>query len=297
VGGRDVLRGAELALEGAGGAELVALDSFARNRDRQALRNAERAVADRRALAYLGDFHSSQVFANAPLLGREGLLAIAPVATHWALRGPTLVLLSPHDGTGAQAIATWLEQRGVRELLVVHDHDEGYGRPVGRMCADAARERGLVVRARPVWDAGESPQQDLGAAGAALYVGVAGSGAVDLWHALHAAAPELWLLGSDGVALDWLARALAPAAAERSRFFVAQRAPLAFYGFEAMALALDAIAAGGGDRGATVRAARAGRQRDSVLGRYALDRSGRTASSAYGRLRVVAGALVWDDGG
>ena len=85
-----------------------------------------------------------------------------------------------------------------------------------------------------------------------------------------------------------------PAAAERTRFFGAQRAPLAFYGFEAMALVLDAIDAGQGDREGIVRAARATRDRDSILGRYSLDVDGHTTTTAYGRLAVAGGELVWD---
>jgi branched-chain amino acid transport system substrate-binding protein len=85
-----------------------------------------------------------------------------------------------------------------------------------------------------------------------------------------------------------------PSAAERTRFFVAQRGPFAMYGFEAMQLALDSIEAGGGDRAAVVRAARSARDRDSVLGRYSLDEHGHTTSPAYGRLAVVGGELVWD---
>jgi hypothetical protein len=61
-----------------------------------------------------------------------------------------------------------------------------------------------------------------------------------------------------------------------------------------MALVLDAIAAGRGDRAATARAARATRDRDSVLGRYSVDTQGHTTSTAYGRLAVVDGVLVWD---
>jgi branched-chain amino acid transport system substrate-binding protein len=87
---------------------------------------------------------------------------------------------------------------------------------------------------------------------------------------------------------------MAPGPAQRTRFFVAQRAPMAFYGFEAMALVLAAIAAGAGERAATVSAARATRDRDSVLGRYSVDAEGHTTSTAYGRLAVVDGALVWD---
>jgi branched-chain amino acid transport system substrate-binding protein len=293
--GREVLRGAELALERAGGAELVVLDGFGEDRDATAMASAQRAAADGEALAYLGDFHSSQVQCTAPILAEAGLLQVAPVATYAGLAGDTLVRITPHDGVGARAIADWLVAAGVCELLVVHDYGDGYGEPVGAMCVDAARDRGIEVRVRPVWDHDEAPADDLGAAEAVVYVGVAGSGAQALWHDLHAARPELWLIGSGGVATDWLARALEPSAAERTRFFVANRAPLASYGDEAMALILDAIAAGGGDRAAIVAAARSTRDRDSIIGRYSIDAEGHTTSTAYGRLAVVGGELVWDN--
>ena len=82
--------------------------------------------------------------------------------------------------------------------------------------------------------------------------------------------------------------------AARTRFFIAQRAPWGFYGFEAMALVLDALAQGGDDRACVTHVARAARDRDSVLGRYSLDEHGRTTSTAYGRLAVAHGELVWD---
>jgi branched-chain amino acid transport system substrate-binding protein len=294
--GRDVLQGARVALETANGAapELVVLDGFAADRDGQALANARRAAHDGEAVAYVGDFHSSQVGAAAPILGAAGLLQVAPVATYAGLRGDTLVRLTPHDGVGARAIAAWLVEAGVDDVLLVHDYGDEYGEPVGAMCAEAARERGLTVRIRRVWDHDEDPLADLGDARAVLYVGVAGSGAVGMWHLLHEADDRLWLLGSDGVAASWLARELSPGAAERTRFFVSQRLPMACYGYEAMALVLDAIAAGDGDRPAVTAAARGTRDRDSVLGRYSIDADGHTTSTAYGRLAVVDGALVWD---
>ena len=295
--GRDVLRGAELALEHAGDAdvELEALDSYdEHDRDERAALNAERAVADPTVLAYLGDFHSSQVFGAAPALAAGGLLAVAPVATYVGLRGDTLVRIMPHDGVGARAIARWLVDAGVAEVLVVHDHDDGYGTPVGTMCAHAASEAGVTARQRPVWDHDEAWQDDLGDAGALLYVGVAGSGAAEMWCDLHAARPDMWLLGSEGVAEGRLAREMPPEAAQRTRFFVANRAPLALYGMEAMALILDAIAAGDGGRAAIVAAARGTRDRDSPIGRYSIDAEGHTTSTAYGRLAVVDGRLAWD---
>jgi branched-chain amino acid transport system substrate-binding protein len=294
--GREVLRGAELAREAGERAtvELVTLDSFAHDREERAISNARRAVEDADTLAYLGDFHSSQVMETAPILAEAGVLQVAPVATFVGLAGATLVRLMPHDGVGARAIADWLVEAAVRELLVVHDHDDGYGVPVGAMCAEAARDRGLTVRARPVWDQDETPADDLGEAQAVLYVGVAGSGALALWRELHAADPSLWLLGTEGVAATWLARELEPSAAGRTRFFVAHRAPFGFYGFEAMALILDAVARGGDDRVAIVRAARTTRDRDSILGRYSIDNHGHATMTADGRLAVVDHQLAWD---
>ena len=137
----------------------------------------------------------------------------------------------------------------------MHDHDDGYGVPVGALCAAAARERGLR-RARGRSGITTSDGRRRARRRAVLYVGVAGSGAVGLWHGLHALDPALWLLGTDGVAAPWLARRAVAGAAERTRFFAAQLAPVALYGFEAMALILDAVAAGDGDRAGDVRAAR-----------------------------------------
>ena len=114
-----------------------------------------------------------------------------------------------------------------------------------------------------------------------------------IWHHLHEANPALWLLGSDGVAQEHLAGGLSPGAAERSRFFTGARASFELYGYEALALALDAIAAGGGDREQITRAARATRDRTSVIGEYSLDDDGRTTTSAYGELAVVGSRLVW----
>ena len=296
--GRQVLRGADLALEcaAAAGVELIVLDSAdPDDREAKAVAHAERAVEDDRALAYLGDFHSSQVMATVPVLGPAGLLQVAPVATFAALRGDTLVRLMPHDGVGARAIAQWLHAQGVKRLLVIHDHDRDYGVAVGAMCVEAAGRRRIQVRSRPVWDHDEPMAEDLKGAQAVLYVGVAGSGAAGLWRDLHAALPETWLLGTEGVAQPWLARELQPGEAARTRFFAAARASFDLYGFEAMSLILDAISQGD-DREAVVKAARGTTDRDSVLGRYSIDKDGYTSTTAYGRLAVENAELVWDRG-
>jgi ABC-type branched-subunit amino acid transport system substrate-binding protein len=193
--GREVLLGIELArAQDNRPVELVTLDSFSADRDEQALANARRAAEDAAALAYIGDLHSSQVLVTAPVLGDAGLLQIAPAATFVGLHGSTLVRLMPNDEAGARAIAAWLDGEGVRTVLVIHDHDEGYGKPVGAMCADAARARGLAVRHQPVWD--DPPERaELANAEAVVYAGVAGPSIASSWEALHELDPAC---GSSG---------------------------------------------------------------------------------------------------
>lgn len=294
--GRDILRGAELALEGFRGlnVELVALDSWGDDRDARAVANARRAADDAAAVAYLGDFHSSQVMRTAPVLAEAALLGVTPSATYSGLGGPTLVRLMPDDRALARGIAGWVVGAGVRRVLVVHDHDDGYGVPVGRMCADALRAAGADVRSRPVWDHDEATAGDVAGVGAVLYVGVAGADAAGLWQALHRLDGTLWLLGTDGLAVAHFARALSQGAAARTRLFTAQRGPWGFYGYEAAALILDAVAAAGGDRAGAAAAARHTRERDSALGRYSVDEDGLSTAPADGRLAVVDGEIAWD---
>ncbi len=297
--GRDILRGAELALDRAGtaGVELVALDSSGRDRDGRAAANARTAAEDAAAVAYLGDFHSSQVMQTAPILAEAGLLGVTPSATYSGLGGPTLVRLMPDDGALARGIADWAARAGIARALVVHDHDDGYGVPVGGMCARALHAAGVDVRALPMWDDAGAIAGDVAGADAVLYVGVAGSGTPGLWRDLHRLDDRLWLLGTDGLAVDRFARELDAGTAVRTRLFTAQRGPWGFYGYEAAALILDAVAAVHGDRRSVVEVARRTRDRDSALGRYSIDEDGLTTAPADGRLAVVGGEIVWERAG
>ena len=91
--GREVLRGAELALERTGGdsVELVALHTGGDDREGRAADAARQAAKDPHALACLGDFHSGQVAESSRILGVAGLLQVAPLATWAELGGPTLI--------------------------------------------------------------------------------------------------------------------------------------------------------------------------------------------------------------
>ena len=217
-----------------------------------------------------------QVLLSAPLLGEARLLQVAPVATFVGLGGPTLVRLTPHDGVGAVAIARWLVASGVGEVLVVHDHDPGYGVPVGTMCAEAALERGVSVSSRPVWDEGA-------------------------WGPATCAAPRRcstwasqgrgrWRCGTTSTGPT---AALAAGRGGRRRAVAGARATALGRGADALlrrpaCLVRPVRVRGhvpdprldrGGNRAAAVEAARGTRDRDSVIGRYSIDHEGHTTSS------------------
>ena len=60
------------------------------------------------------------------------------------------------------------------------------------------------------------------------------------------------------------------------------------YGFAVGAMCVGAAR----DRGLTVRSLAPGL---SIIGRYSIDDEGHTTTTAYGRLAVVDGVLVWDE--
>lgn len=283
----DVLRGAELAAEQTG-IELVVPKRSATSGIRRALKNSD-------VVAYLGELRSGDVMRSSLMLGEAGILQVAPIATFIELGGPTLIRLAPHDGIGALAIAEWLARRKVKRLLIVHDHGDHYGEPVASMCELAATARRIAVRRRRVWNHDEPLAPDFGhGEQAVLHVGVPGRQAPGLWAEMHRHAPQAWMLGHEGFAEAGFAAALEPDVAARVRIFTALRAPLAFYGYEAMQLIADAIRIGQDDREIVVRAARATRNRQSVLGTYSIDPDGHTTSTAYGRYAIADGVLVWD---
>ena len=71
--------------------------------------------------------------------------------------------------------------------------------------------------------------------------------------------------------------------------------PYAIYGYEAMRLALDAIARSGtGDKADILAALFETSDRESVLGTYSIDENGDTTLSDYGVYKVAGGELEFD---
>ena len=146
------------------------------------------------------------------------------------------------------------------------------------------------------------------------------SNAVTLWKDLHAAGPSLKLFGTDGVSDDEFVKGIGKIAAQTyitnatldpksyppsgQKFFEDYKSTYghepegayAIYGYEAMAVVLQAIAdAGekGNDREAVVDAFFNIKDRESVLGTYSIEETGDPSLDAYGAYLVKGGKLVF----
>jgi len=226
----------------------------------------------------------------------------------------------PADHAQAAAAAALLQAEGVKRVYLVDDL-EVYGAGLASMVRSRLAARGIAVagsshlrkrNARSIARKIRRAKPD-----AMFYGGITQNGAARLWNAVHRRNPRLKLVGPDGVAETPFTRRLTRGAARRTlilnptlapssypagAFYKAFRArfhkapePYAIYGYEAMAVVLDAIRRGGGTRQGAIDAFFATRDRDSVLGRYSIDANGDTTLSTYGVLKVSRrGRLAYD---
>jgi branched-chain amino acid transport system substrate-binding protein len=231
--------------------------------------------------------------------------------------------VSPADHRQARALAAYLQALGVRRAYLVDDL-EVYGDGLRRMVRSRLGARGIrfagLAHIRRGRNADAIARRiHRSRADAMVYLGITRNGAVPLWQAVHRRAPRVRLLGADGVAVRAFTRRLSrgerartyltdvplpPAAypAAGQAFFAAFRArfgrdprPRAIYGYEAMSVVLDSIARAGprgNEREAVVQQFFATRDRDSVLGRYSIDRFGDTTLTDYGGYTVSPGGDV-----
>jgi branched-chain amino acid transport system substrate-binding protein len=230
----------------------------------------------------------------------------------------------PADHTQAHALLAYARERGRKRIVLVHDREVygksladmiranagAYGITVARVLRLNARRRGsFTTIARSVRRAN---------ADAMMFAGITQTGAAQLWRSVHARNRRIDLFGPDGVAesaftekVPRTARArtfitnptLDPAAypPAAQEFYARFRAkhgkdpePYAIYGYEAMALALDALARGGNTRSGAIGAFFATRDRPSVLGTYSIDENGDTTVTDYGSYTIENGALKFD---
>lgn len=227
----------------------------------------------------------------------------------------TYARVVPADHTQAKAQCALSRRVGAKRIAIVHD-TEAYGKGIGKRVRRCAAGFGLeVVRyvalRRSTRVATVAASVVRSGADALIFAGITSNGAPALWREVHAADGGMWLLGVEGVGEPSFTRAIPrtsrartlitnatlapkqypPAARDFTRRFRKSFGkgpePYAIYGYETMALALDAINRGGGTRAGALQALFETRNRDSVIGRYSIDRHGDTTTSLYGVLRVT----------
>jgi branched-chain amino acid transport system substrate-binding protein len=229
----------------------------------------------------------------------------------------TYVRVAPPDHLQAAAIAALLAREGAKSVALAHDRDV-YGSGMSTLVATAARARGIRVTLqallrRPRNAATVARRVRASHPDAFVFTGVTANGCPQLLRAVHHVLRRVPLITSDGCAESGTTRRVGSGAAARMLMTIAiepasalgpagrafasrfrarfRRSPGDYgaFGYEAMALALDAIARAGGPSAAhadVVHQLFATRDRDSVLGRYSIDPFGDTTLSTYGVYRV-----------
>jgi branched-chain amino acid transport system substrate-binding protein len=232
----------------------------------------------------------------------------------------------PADHIQAAAQVSWMKDEGVTKLYILNDK-EVYGKGIADVLEKLAKAQGIEVLGNEGIDTKAANFRSLAAkiksAGADgfFFGGITQNKGVQVYKDVNAANPTIKLFGPDGVAdspffgkvgpkveknayitaptLD--PKEYPPAAQAFYKEFKAKYGkdpePYAIYGYEAMAVTLEAIKTAGGkgnDRQAVVDAFFKTKGRQSVLGTYSIDENGDTTLSDYGGNRIQGGKLVFD---
>jgi branched-chain amino acid transport system substrate-binding protein len=297
-----------------------------------AARNARRATHTQ-AVAYIGEFNSGASSVSLPILNEAGIPMISPSNTALGLtkKGPgaargepdkyyptgsrTYFRLMPNDAVQGSALAAAMRDRGCHAVASVTD-DEVYGRGVGAWVRGYAKSLGVgVVAKRTIHRAGSyrSLAHAIRKADCVVYTGITANGAVRLFKDVGRALPKARLFASDGVAESGFTRHLPHSVAKRVLMTVSVLPPSAFpqagqeilaragrnvdpdflYGYEAMKLVIDAVAAGARDAAAVTAYLRGVTARAGVIGTYGFDAGGDTTLRDFGLYGVRGGALTF----
>jgi branched-chain amino acid transport system substrate-binding protein len=304
----------------------------------QVSQNARKAVQDKSAVGYVGEFNSGASVVSIPILNQGGLLQVSPSNTYVGLTQPadkgepdkyyptgkrTYGRVIPPDDTQGRAQVTYQLEQGCKKVFVLNDKEVG-GAGQAKIVAKVGPERGLDIIGNQGIDPKATNFRGLAAnikskgADCVFFGGVTANGAVQLWKDLYASSPKTKLFGTDGVGDDefvggigkaasvtYLTNAtLDPAAYPPSgqKFFADYKATYghepegayAIYGYEAMAIVLQAIKDAGDqakDRAAVIKAFFNIKNRESVLGTYSIKPSGDPTLSAYGAYVIENGKL------
>jgi branched-chain amino acid transport system substrate-binding protein len=231
----------------------------------------------------------------------------------------TFLRLVPRDALQAGELVDWAHEEGGQRIAIVQD-DQVFGRTLAQQVAVAAERLKL-----PVTDLAE-PHDDpagfddfarklaLKRPDVVIYTGLGDATSGLLLQAIRRALPGASLFGSSAMAystptppglpeIQLLSPLLPARAYGPSARGVLSRIPQearaaggvqALYGYEAMRLVIDSIAAagaGGDDRAAVARAALTPRARVSVIGPFRVQATGDVAPARFGAYRRSAAGL------
>jgi EmrB/QacA subfamily drug resistance transporter len=241
------------------------------------------------------------------------------------------VRLVPRDTIQGSALATLMKRDGCERAAIIHDR-ELYGEGLADNIRGALQTEGLprvldepFESREPAYHRTLARRLVLQRADCVIFSGNDTSGALRLFKAVGGALPRARLYGADGLAeraftdanrgglpeplaarMKLTVAALGPEGfgAAGKTFFARFRQeypdhknpnPYAIYGYEAMSLALDAIArAGSDDRADIVKALFDTKDRSSVIGRYSIDDNGDTTLTDYGVFAIRDGAPTFE---
>ncbi|HEY8705304.1 MAG TPA: branched-chain amino acid ABC transporter substrate-binding protein [Gaiellaceae bacterium] len=279
--------------------------------------NGRLYASNKSVIAVVGTFNSGCAKIIVPVLNRSALLMVSPANTNVGLTKkwdpgepnkyyPTgtrnYARVVATDDIQGPADAMWTKSLGIKKVFVLNDK-QTYGFGVATTYRTAAKKLGLTVVGFQGWDAKQSSYEALAnsikASGAqAVFLGgIACNNGAKLMQDIKAVNPAIKLQmpdgfsdpGANGAVANgaYISVAGAPpsaltgAGATFVKSFGKQVGttpnPYAAYGAQAMLVALQAVATGGGDRGRTTKAVFGLHVSNGILGNFTINAAGDTS--------------------
>jgi len=279
--------------------------------------NGRLYASNKSVIAVVGTFNSGCAKIIVPVLNRSSLLMVSPANTNVGLTKkwdpgepnkyyPTgtrnYARVVATDDIQGPADAMWTKSLGIKKVFVLNDK-QTYGFGVATTYRTAAKKLGLTVVGFQGWDAKQSSYEALAnsikASGAqAVFLGgIACNNGAKLMQDIKAVNPTIKLQmpdgfsdpGANGAVANgaYISVAGAPpsaltgAGATFVKSFGKQVGttpnPYAAYGAQAMLVALQAVATGGGDRARTTKAVFGLHVSNGILGNFTINAAGDTS--------------------
>ena len=284
--------------------------------------NANKAVGDPDTMVYIGTFNSGAAKISIPILNQATpmLGMISPANTNVGLTKKfnagepekyypsgkrNYMRVVAHDGLQGSFGARWAQKLGAKKVILVDDQ-QAYGKGLADVFAKVAKEIKLEVMSREVIEANQGDYKTLANKIAAAkpdlvyYGGITGKGTSSFVQELRTAAPDIKIMGADGILENEFAEktkgaegvyaTIAGVPREKlgnkgKKFFDDYKAKngadpeaYAIYGYEAASVVIKAVSTVcKKDRLAILDAMFTTKDFDGVLGKWSFDADGDTS--------------------